>query len=82
MSTCGMPYQRAPRQDASPAALRMRRSRERQRDGMRCLTIELRETEIDALIHEGCLFPGARDDRNSIARALYVFLGRTLKVRS
>jgi hypothetical protein len=30
----------------------MRRHRERRRDGMRCLTIELRETEIDALIRK------------------------------
>ena len=29
----------------SPAAERMRRHRERRRDGLRCLTIELRETE-------------------------------------
>jgi hypothetical protein len=35
----------------SPAAQRMRRHRERRRDGLRCLTIELRETEMDALVH-------------------------------
>ena len=34
---------------SSAAALRMRRHRERRRDGLRCMTIELRETEIDAL---------------------------------
>jgi hypothetical protein len=34
----------------SPAAERMRRHRDRRRDGLRCLTIELRETERDALI--------------------------------
>lgn len=34
----------------SRATLRMRRHRERRRDGLRCLTIELRETEIDALV--------------------------------
>ena len=39
----------------SPAAERMRRHRERQRDGLRCLTIELRETEIGALIQKGLL---------------------------
>jgi len=32
----------------SPAAERMRR--QRRRDGFRCLMVELRETEIDALI--------------------------------
>ena len=34
----------------SAAALRMRRHRERRRDGLRCMTIELRETEVTALI--------------------------------
>jgi len=34
----------------SDVADRMRRHRQRRRNGLRCLTIELRETEIDALI--------------------------------
>jgi hypothetical protein len=34
----------------SAAAERMRRHRQRRRDGLRCLIIELRETEIDVLI--------------------------------
>ena len=34
----------------SAAAERMRRHRQRRRDGLRCFMIELRETEIDALI--------------------------------
>jgi hypothetical protein len=38
-----------------PAAERMRRHRDRRRDGLRCLTIELRETERDALIRNGLL---------------------------
>jgi hypothetical protein len=29
----------------SPAAMRMRRSRERRREGLRCIRVELRETE-------------------------------------
>src|SRR5689334_8978504 len=33
----------------SAAAERMRRHRDRRRQGLRCLTIELRETEIEAL---------------------------------
>jgi hypothetical protein len=37
------------------AAERMRRHRQRRRDGLRCLIIELRETEIDALIRNGLL---------------------------
>jgi hypothetical protein len=35
----------------SGAAERMRRHRERRRDGLRCPAIELRETEMDALVH-------------------------------
>jgi hypothetical protein len=34
----------------SPAAERMRRRRERRRRGLHCLMIQLRETEVDALI--------------------------------
>ena len=37
----------------SPAAVRMRRHRKRRRDGLRCLTVQLRETEIDMLIYRG-----------------------------
>jgi hypothetical protein len=36
----------------SAAALRMRRHRERCRAGLRCVTIELRATEIGALIRK------------------------------
>ena len=39
----------------TPAAERMRRHRQRRRDGLRCLMVELRETEIDALIGIGLL---------------------------
>jgi hypothetical protein len=62
----------------SLAAERMRRHRERRRDGLRCLTIELRETEIDALARRGFLKADARNDLRSIEMALYEFLERTL----
>lgn len=39
---------------ARSAAERMRASRERRRLGLRCLTVELRETEIDVLIQKSC----------------------------
>jgi len=39
----------------SAAAERMRLHRERRRKGLRCLTIELRESEIDALVRMGLL---------------------------
>jgi hypothetical protein len=62
----------------SPAAERMRRHRERRRDGLRCVMIELRETEIDALIRKELLKPETRNDPSAIIDALYAFLDRTL----
>ena len=62
----------------SPAAQRMRLFRERKRKGLRCLTIELRETEIDALIHKGLLNSEMRNDANAIIEAMYAFFDRTL----
>jgi hypothetical protein len=61
----------------SAAALRMRRHRERRRDGLRCMTIELRETEIDALIRKGFLNEEARNNRRAVISAFYAFLDRT-----
>jgi hypothetical protein len=62
----------------TPAAERMRRHRERRREGMRCLWIELHETEIDALVQRGLLSAETRNDQNAIADALYDHLERTL----
>jgi len=62
----------------SAAAERMRRHRERRRDGLRCLTIELRETEIDTLVRMGLLRGEVRNDPVSIIEALYAHLDRTL----
>ena len=62
----------------SPAAERMRLHRERRRKGLRCLTIELRETEIDALVRNGFLKVDARNDLRSIETALYEFFERAL----
>jgi hypothetical protein len=62
----------------SAAALRMRRHRERRRDGLRCMTIELRDTEIDALIRRGLLEEDARNNRRAVISAFYGFLDRTL----
>ena len=62
----------------SPAAERMRRHRERRREGVRCLWVELHDTEIDALIRKGLLKPETRHDENAIADALYGHLERTL----
>jgi hypothetical protein len=62
----------------SLAAERMRRHRQRRRDGMRCLTIELRETEIDGLVLRGMLPPVMRHDKNAVVEALYAFFDQTL----
>src|SRR5262245_8707933 len=62
----------------SGAAERMRRHRQRRRDGLRCLIIELRETEIDALICKGLLKPETRNDTSAIIDALYAHLDHTL----
>jgi hypothetical protein len=62
----------------SAAAERMRRHRQRRRDGRRCLVIELRETEIDVLIRKGLLKPETRNDTSAIIDALYAHLDHTL----
>jgi hypothetical protein len=62
----------------SPAAERMRRHRERRRNGMRPLWIELRVTEIDALVMIGLLKVETRNDLNAIREALYEYLDQTL----
>jgi hypothetical protein len=65
---------------SSAAAERMRRYRERRREGLRCLTIELRETEIDALVGMKLLRAEMRNDPNAVSEALYAYFDRTLGV--
>jgi len=60
------------------AAERMRRHRPRRRDGLRCFMIELRETEIDALIRNGLLAAENRHDYVSVQSAFYAFLDHAL----
>ena len=62
----------------SAAAERMRRHRQRLRDGLRCLVIELRETEIDDLIRKGLLKSETRNNASAIIDALYAHLDNTL----
>jgi hypothetical protein len=62
----------------SPAAKRMHLHRLRRRSGLRCLTVELRVTEIDALIRKGLLTSDTRNDPRAIVEALYEHLDRTL----
>ena len=49
----------------SAAAERMRRHRERRRQGLRYPIIEFHETEIDALVRRG-LWPGGRKNLQTI----------------
>jgi hypothetical protein len=62
----------------SPAAERMRRHRERLRNGMVSLWVELHVTEIEALVRIGLLQAETRNDPNAIREALYGYLGQTL----
>ena len=66
--------------ELTPAAERMRRHRERRRKQYRCLTIELHETEIDALIQKGLLRGEMRNNDGAIIDALHAYFDRTLAV--
>jgi len=56
----------------------MRLHRERRRQGLRCLMIQLRETEIESLVRMGLLKIEMRHDAGALAKAIHVFLDRTL----
>jgi hypothetical protein len=64
----------------SPGAERMRRHRQRRRDGMRCLQLEIRDTEIDELIRRKLLKEETRNDKQAILDAFYEFLEDSLDV--
>jgi len=67
-----------PPRTRSPGAERMARCRQRRQSGMRCLMIELRETEIDVLIWRRLLAAERRHNNAAVRRALYRFLDDTL----
>jgi hypothetical protein len=46
---------------------------------MRCITIELRKTEIDQLIRHKLLARDSRDDLGALRKALYDFLDDSLR---
>ena len=60
------------------AADRMRRSRQRRRDGLRSYRLDLRESEIEALVRRGLLPANEQTNRNAIIKAMYAFFHRTL----
>ena len=57
---------------------RMRLQRARRSAGLRCLTLEVRESEIAALIRKGLLRPDSRQDNAAVSNALYSLLDRHL----
>ena len=62
----------------SAAAARMRAYRERRRQGLRCVTVQLRATELDELVRRGLLPSETRNDVTAIVRALHYHFDRTL----
>jgi hypothetical protein len=62
----------------SASAERMRAHRSRREAGLRCLTIELRETEVTELIRRQLLDPVARNDVHAIRNALHRHLDESL----
>ena len=65
--------------NADLAAGRMRRLRQRRRDGLVYLGIELRVSEIDRLVSLGYLKPERRGNLGEVREALYWFLDTRLK---
>jgi hypothetical protein len=63
----------------SAAAERMRRHRERRHFGLRCVTLQVRDGEIEELIRRGLLRADMRNEVYEIREALYAHLDRTLR---
>jgi hypothetical protein len=61
------------------SAERMRRCRARRKNRLQCVTIELRETEIDALVRRGRLSADDRANVTALRKALYGFLDQYLE---
>jgi hypothetical protein len=62
----------------SPPAERMRRHRQRRRNGLRCLNVELRATEIEALLLKGFLKADARHIQQNRTGSILVMPGNGL----
>ena len=63
----------------SAAAQRMRAHRKRRRAGLRCVVVQLRETEIDVLIRKGLLKADTRNNVRAIRDALHGHFDKTLR---
>jgi hypothetical protein len=62
----------------SDAAARMRLHRHRRRQRIRCVTIELYEPVVEALVRKGWLKAEARNNPAVLVEALHGFLGYSL----
>jgi hypothetical protein len=60
------------------SAERMRRSRDRLRNGLRNVSLDVRESEVELLVRKAFLKPAARHDRGAVGDALRAFLTHTL----
>jgi hypothetical protein len=65
----------------SLSAERMRRYRQRRRAGLRCLMVQLRETEIDMLVCRALLRPEMRNNEYAIINALHAHFDLTLNMK-
>ncbi len=66
-------------QSQSTSAVKMRRARERRRVGLfGVVHLEVRRSEIEALVRRGLLAPEGQTDRLAIARAIGRLLDLTL----
>ncbi len=65
-----------PARPSSPAGLRMRRMRERQRNGLRPISLDVSAVQIEALVLAGFLDASMRDDAAEVARGVRRLLDR------
>ncbi len=56
----------------------MRLARKRRAEGLRCVILEIRDTEIEALIARGLLPSDKRNSKTAISLALYEILDQAL----
>ena len=56
------------------SAARMTRHRERRRQGTRCVTVDVSQSELDALVVRGYISEGERDDGVALKKAIEAVL--------
>jgi hypothetical protein len=65
----------------SPGARRMCHHRNRRRRELRCITIELRESEVNELIRLRLLAAGERSDNLAVRKAVHALFDRIFPAR-